>query len=354
MTLIKQKSGIFQVRFMVDGRTYQKSSQTKNKAKALQIERQFRQEVLDKKLLGTKDTIGLYDALDKFQSSKVGLKSYPDICNKIQGLKNYFEDKPFHDLTSADVEHFILVRKQEGKAAQTIEHSIIQLRGCVDYISRLDYQIPMVRFPKIKVSNQRIRALSRDEEIRLLNELQPDNLKYYRKLTPHVDRKELLQQRQDNYDLVVLLLDSGARYSEIAQLTWQQVDLKSKTILLRRSKTNNEAILHLSKRAYNVLASRSNSKAHAKWVFTDKSGDNHRKHSTIAIRNAISNAGIEDFRVHDFRHTCASRLVQNGMTVQETAHILGHSNIATTMRYAHLEKTQVAERMKAVIDRFND
>ena len=66
------------------------------------------------------------------------------------------------------------------------------------------------------------------------------------------------------------------------------------------------------------------------------------------------NAGIEDFRVHDFRHTCASRLVQNGMTVQETAHILGHSNIATTMRYAHLEKNQVAEKMKAVIDRFND
>lgn len=74
----------------------------------------------------------------------------------------------------------------------------------------------------------------------------------------------------------------------------------------------------------------------------------------LAIRRAILNAGIEDFRVHDFRHTCASRLVQNGMTVQETAHILGHSNIATTMRYAHLEKNQVAEKMKAVIDRFND
>jgi len=46
--------------------------------------------------------------------------------------------------------------------------------------------------------------------------------------------------------------------------------------------------------------------------------------------------------------------VQNGMTVQETAHILGHSNIATTMRYAHLEKNQVAEKMKVLIDRFND
>ena len=46
--------------------------------------------------------------------------------------------------------------------------------------------------------------------------------------------------------------------------------------------------------------------------------------------------------------------MQNGMTVQETAHILGHTNIATTMRYAHLEQNKVAEKMKAVIDWLND
>ncbi|WP_373295198.1 tyrosine-type recombinase/integrase [Psychrosphaera saromensis] len=74
----------------------------------------------------------------------------------------------------------------------------------------------------------------------------------------------------------------------------------------------------------------------------------------MSIRRAIANAGIDDFRVHDFRHTCASRLVQNSFNLKETAHVLGHSNIGTTMRYAHLEQTQVAEKMKAVIDRFND
>ena len=354
MTLIKQKSGIFQVRFMVDGKTYQKSSQTKNKAKAQQIERQFRQEVLDKKLLGAKDTISLYAALDKFQLSKVDLKSYRDVCGQIRGLKTYFDDKPLHDLSTADVEHYVLTRRQEGRAAQTIEHGIIQLRGCVDYMERLDYQVPTIKFPKIKIQNQRLRMLSRDEEIRLLNELEPNNTKYYKKLTPNTEKGELLKQRQDNYDLVVLLLDIGARYSEVAELSWQQIDLTNKTILLKRSKTNNEAVLYMSNRVYQVLKRRSESKVHQNWIFTDKSGNNPRKHSTIAIRRAIENAGIEDFRVHDFRHTCASRLVQNGMTVQETAHILGHTNIATTMRYAHLEQNKVAEKMKEVIDRFND
>ncbi|MFT4757297.1 MAG: integrase, partial [Vicingaceae bacterium] len=69
---------------------------------------------------------------------------------------------------------------------------------------------------------------------------------------------------------------------------------------------------------------------------------------------AITNAGIEDFKVHDFRHTCASRLVQNGLTIQEVAIILGHKNLSTTLRYAHHEQKQVAVKMKTVLDAIND
>jgi len=42
------------------------------------------------------------------------------------------------------------------------------------------------------------------------------------------------------------------------------------------------------------------------------------------------------------------------MTLQETAHILGHRNISTTMRYAHLENGQVAQKMKMVLDSYHD
>lgn len=208
----------------------------------------------------------MYGALDTFLSSKIDLKSYDDIANKIRGVKLYFDDKPIHELTTADIEHYVLTRRQEGRAAQTISHGIIYLRGVVEYMERLDYQVPVIKFPKIKVQNQRIRSLNRDEEIRLLAELVPDNTKYYKKLTPFTDKPELMKQRQDNWDLVVMLLDIGARYSEIAELTWQQVDLKDKTILLKRSKTNNEAVLYMSNRVYQVLKSRNDKKVNNKWL----------------------------------------------------------------------------------------
>ncbi len=92
MTIIKQSNGIYQVIFQVDGVKYQKSSQSRNKAKALEIERKWRQEIMDKKHLGKQDEISLYDALDLFQHSKIDMKSYKDTVSKIRGIKQYFDD----------------------------------------------------------------------------------------------------------------------------------------------------------------------------------------------------------------------------------------------------------------------
>lgn len=64
-------------------------------------------------------------------------------------------------------------------------------------------------------------------------------------------------------------------------------------------------------------------------------------------------AGLKDCRVHTLRHTSASRLIQNGMSVYEAREILGHSDIKTTMRYAHLELRQVTSKARDVINRLN-
>ena len=57
--------------------------------------------------------------------------------------------------------------------------------------------------------------------------------------------------------------------------------------------------------------------------------------------------------MHTLRHTLASRLIQNGMSVYEVREILGHSDIKTTMRYAHLEQRQVTSKARDVINQLN-
>jgi integrase len=354
MSVLKMKNGIYQVRFQQDGIKHQRSSGTKNRAKALEIERKMRQDLNDKKHLGNPEQISLYDALDIFADSKIEMKTHQDILSKIRTVKVYFDNIPLHELSTKDVELFVLKRKREGKAAQTIEHNIIQLRGAWLYAQKMGYQVSLVTFPKLKIRNQRIRSLTREEEVNLLSELEPRNPKYYSKLTPSTERLQLLNQRVDNQDLVICLLELACRYSEAAELTFDQINLDDQTVNIRRSKTHNESTLMMSNRLYTVLKRRFKDRTQNKWVFTDKTGLNARKHSTISIRKAIKNCGIEDFRVHDLRHTAATKLVRNGMSLQEVQMVLGHASVVITQRYATLENAQVANKMKILLDNYND
>lgn len=53
-------------------------------------------------------------------------------------------------------------------------------------------------------------------------------------------------------------------------------------------------------------------------------------------RRIRARAGLDDVRIHDLRHTYASNAVSSGMPIQMVGRLLGHTQIQTTMRYAHL------------------
>ena len=67
----------------------------------------------------------------------------------------------------------------------------------------------------------------------------------------------------------------------------------------------------------------------------------------------MKRAGIKEFTIHDFRHTCASRLIQNGLSLYEVASILGHTDVQTTQRYAHLECRDVSQRARDIMEALN-
>jgi len=66
----------------------------------------------------------------------------------------------------------------------------------------------------------------------------------------------------------------------------------------------------------------------------------------------VGQAGIEDFRFHDLRHSAASHLAMNGASLAEIAEVLGHKTLSMVKRYAYLSEqhtARVVERMKRAI-----
>ena len=80
---------------------------------------------------------------------------------------------------------------------------------------------------------------------------------------------------------------------------------------------------------------------------------NRRDHAVQSIRKAFARAGLSDCTIHTLRHTHATRLIQNGLNIYEVRAVLGHADIRTTMRYAHLEQSKVTEKARDIIDQLN-
>ena len=76
------------------------------------------------------------------------------------------------------------------------------------------------------------------------------------------------------------------------------------------------------------------------WVFCRMNGERVRK-IAAGFERACQRAGIEDFRFHDLRHTCAAWLVQAGVPLTQVRDVLGRSTVVMTERYAHLAPENV-------------
>ena len=107
----------------------------------------------------------------------------------------------------------------------------------------------------------------------------------------------------------------------------------------------------MTDRVYRILQRRYQYK-YELYVFTNRSGG-PRGYASISIMKAMRRAGLHDCTIHTLRHTHATRLIQNGMSVYEVKEILGHSDIKTTMMYAHLEQKDVSSRARDVINKIN-
>jgi integrase len=149
-----------------------------------------------------------------------------------------------------------------------------------------------------------------------------------------------------------LLMLTGARRNEVCGATWGQFDLAAETWTKAASETkqNREHCVPLSAPALQLL--QEIGPGHPdEFLFP---GGNGRGYLNIRTtwETVREKAGLADVHLHDLRHSFASILVSGGASLPLIGALLGHSNPATTARYAHLQMDPLraaAERVGSVI-----
>ena len=143
-----------------------------------------------------------------------------------------------------------------------------------------------------------------------------------------------------------LLLLTGCRKSEILTLRWEHVDQGAAQLHLPDTKTGARTIT-LPQAAVQVLAEIPKIPGNP-WVITGRKPNTHLKGLDVGWRTLRARAGLKDVRIHDLRHSYASRALALGESLPMIGKLLGHRQIETTARYAHLADDSVhasAERI---------
>lgn len=145
---------------------------------------------------------------------------------------------------------------------------------------------------------------------------------------------------------VRLLILTGCRLGEIMTLKWEYVDFAGKALRLPDSKTGAK-VVHLGQPAVEVLQKIERVEKNP-WVIVGTKPGARLSDLQPFWQRVRARAGLKDVRIHDLRHTFASTAVAAGQGLPMIGKLLGHTQVQTTARYAHLAADPVKDAAERV------
>jgi integrase len=345
---VYKRGKVWWYKFILAGKLVRESAKTSRKTVAIEAERGRRLE-LEKTLAGMPaekrtnrinsvgDMVRPYKeryAVDHRDRTQSVLFSRGRLAHVVRLLGNTL----LPDLTETAVRHYIKLRLDEGASGRTVNMEVGEL-------SRAVGKPWSVLWPKVRRQEERKdvgRALTSEEEDRLLD-------------AATRARSPILGT------LIRVGLLTGMRSGEFTGLTWGQVDMERRVLTVGRAKTSSGAgrQIPMNEELFRVIA------GHSEW-FTRKFGETRPERylfpfgspvpsdptkPTTTLKTSWGNlrkAARVQCRLHDLRHTAATKMAEAGVPESTMLALLGHMSRAMLERYSHIRMAAKREAVESL------
>ena len=272
---------------------------------------------------------------------------------------------PIEEISPLLIEKWRVEKLKQGTAATTINRNVTAIKAVLSKAIVWDWLKinPLAKLKPIKTDNMiKVRYLSLDEEKRLLTALKErdkDNISkrrsgnYWRSVRGYELLPTLNEDGFCDYltPMVLVSMHTGLRQGELFSLRWDNIDLDKAIITVVGDKAKSGKTRHvpLNREALYALTYWKKECLHCEIVFPNKEG-NQINNVRKSWGKVLKKSNITNFRWHDLRHHFASKLVMAGVDLNTVRELLGHSDLAVTLRYAHLAPEHKADAVAKLAD----
>lgn len=257
-----------------------------------------------------------------YQKPRLSEAGYVRLEGIVERLRRHFTCK-IAAIKRVDIQAYVTKRMDEVSVG-----SCIKELGTIKHILKLAHEWeviavnPAEHIKPPKASAGRIRYLQPQEWLQVFTEL-PAKYK----------------------PIAALAVTTGMRRGEILGLTSADIDWDGGRLFLRQTKNGDSRIVYLNQDSLNALRPLQSIQGKL-WKFTPEQ-------VSTAFTRACKRAGIDNFHLHDLRHTFGSWQAMKGTNMRTLADLLGHRDIRMTMRYSHLSPDHLGtamERTQGIFD----
>lgn len=285
-------------------------------------------------------------------------KSGAATVQRIRRNFSHLMARPLNDINLWVIEKWRSEALKRGKAKTTINRDITTLKACLSRAVEWEFldANPLKKLRPLRTDeSSRARYLSASEEQALRSALQvrDQQLRNGRAsgnawrlvrnlpLLPDLAKTTFADYLEP---MILLSLNTGIRRGELLGLRWGDVDLLQRRLVVRGegAKSVKTRYVPLNDEALTTMQHWRSDSISNEWVFAAQNGERMQGVRT-SWKGVLQSARITDFRWHDLRHHFASRLVMKGVDLNTVRELLGHADLAMTLRYAHLSPQHTAE-----------